>query len=524
MTRLLTAAQMREVDRVAIQDFGLPGQVLMENAGRGVAHVILCEAKRRWPKRTHIVRVICGGGQNGGDGFVVARTLLLNAMDAQVICAVSPTKLIGDAKTFFNVWQALAPNGTLDLSATSDESEWQKALLGADIIVDAIFGTGLRAPPEGAALAAICAINASTALKVCVDLPSGIEADTGRECGSAVKADMTVTIACPKQGLWLDARAAVGRIEVVDFGVSPSAVISRGKIKGPFCWLLDETYISPRLPGRGPADHKGRAGHLLVIAGSVGKTGAALLAGRAALRAGAGLVTLASTAAGQRALDAKVVAEMTAVFTDGDDAKTESYDVLLSLAASMRATIVGPGIPQGPGMQALLVQLVCSWPLPLVIDAGALTLLGTSLAALARQAPAPRILTPHPGEMGRLLGIPASEVEADRLGNARSFSHAAQSIVILKGARTIVALPTGEAFINPHANPSLGTAGTGDVLTGVIGAFVTQGLSAADAACAAVFVHGLSAELAANDLRTRHLIASDLPEAIGRACEQLRSV
>jgi NAD(P)H-hydrate epimerase len=236
------------------------------------------------------------------------------------------------------------------------------------------------------------------------------------------------------------------------------------------------------------------------------------------------LVTLASTTAGQSAFDGKVLAEMTATYASGDDADAASYDRLLSLAVQMQATIVGPGIPKGPGMQAVLERLVSAWPLPLVIDADALSMLGTSLSGLVRGAPAPRIVTPHPGEMGRLLGISTGEVEADRLGHARAYSQAAQSVVILKGARTIVALPTGEAFVNPHANPSLGTAGSGDVLTGVVGAFLTQGLSPADAACAAVFVHGLSAELATTDLRTHHLIASDLPDAVGRACEQLGSV
>jgi NAD(P)H-hydrate epimerase len=524
MEVLLTAAQMRAVDRAVIDTVGLPSQVLMENAGRGVAQIVLREAKQRCPGRAAVVRVICGGGQNGGDGFVVARTLLSYGLKVRVLCAMSPAKLTGDAKTFFNVWQALSKEPAVDLSAVLTLAEWQTALEETDILVDAIFGTGLRAPPEDAAWAAINAMNASTALRVSIDLPSGLEADTGRVLGSAVKADITATIACPKRGLWLDARAEVGRIEVVDFGVSPLAVVSAAEKLGPLCWRLDEPYVAERLPRRGPADHKGKAGHLLLIAGSVGKTGAAILAGRAALRAGAGLVTIASTAAGQAALDAKVFAEMTTSYAREDDADATSFDVLVTQASTMRATIVGPGSPKGPGMHTLLARLVSTWPLPLVLDADSLTMLATSFSALAREAPSPRIVTPHPGEMGRLLGISTADVEADRLGHARAFAQAARSVVVLKGARTIVALPTGEAFVNPHANPALGTAGSGDVLTGVIGAFLTQGLSPVDAACVAVFIHGLSAELAIRDLGMHHLMASDLPDAVGRACERLRRV
>jgi NAD(P)H-hydrate epimerase len=256
-----------------------------------------------------------------------------------------------------------------------------------------------------------------------------------------------------------------------------------------------------------------------VIAGSPGKTGAAALVGRAALRGGAGLVTVASTRAGQSALDAKVLETMTASYASGDDADEQSYGVLATLAERMKAAAVGPGIPTGPGMHALVKRLAAELPLPLVIDADALNLLGAEAAPILRTARAPRLLTPHPGEMARLCGVSTAEVQRDRLGHARTLAAAANAVVVLKGARTIVAGPDGTAHVNPAANPALGTAGSGDVLTGLVASLVCQGLTPVDAARVGVYLHGLGADEAARTLGTHHLLAGDLPEAIARAFE-----
>ena len=519
MALVLSAAQMKAVDRAAIDKLGLPGLVLMENAGRGVAEIIARE-------KSHLsdldVRVVCGAGQNGGDGFVVARHLLDRGAQVQVFLAMPREKMAGDAAVFARVFEALPGALVRDASFEEDATTWRAYLAGADVIVDAVFGTGLRSDVTGPAAAAIRAMNAIDTLRVAVDIPSGLDADTGVVRGVALAAHVTATMGCRKLGLVLDPDAPVGRVEVVDLGVPPDAALEAAKAEGPLCYWLEREGVARMLPRPGPSAHKGTAGHVLIIAGSAGKTGAALLAARAALRTGAGLATVATTAAGQAALDAKVVAEMTAVYADGDDADGASYARILALAGRMKAAALGPGIPTGPGMSALVRRLVAELPIPLVVDADALNLLGEEVAPVASSARAARILTPHPGEMARVCGLPIAEISKDRLGHARRLAERSRAVVVLKGARTVIATPEGIAHINPTANAALGTAGSGDVLTGVIASLLAQGLAAPDAACAGVFVHGESADAAIRTLGSHNLMASDLPDAIARTLEGLR--
>lgn len=521
MALVLSAAQMKAVDSAAIHRLGLPGLVLMENAGRGVAELIV----RQRPRVMGLdVRVVCGSGQNGGDGFVVARHLLSRGAQVQVLMAAPREKVVGDAALFARVFESLPGALVRDASLESDPDVWQAHLEGAEVIVDAIFGTGLRSDVTGASAAAIRAMNASSALRVAVDIPSGLDGDTGVVRGVCVHAHLTATMACRKPGLVLDAEAPVGQVEVVDLGVRPESILDAACALGPIChWLVAED-IARHLPQRGPNGHKGTAGHLLVVAGSAGKTGAALLAARSALRSGVGLATIATTAAGQSALDAKVLAEMTACFSEGDDAGADGYARILALADRMKATVLGPGTPTGTGMAAVVRRMMAEWPLPLVVDADGLNLLGSEGVGLARSAPAPRVLTPHPGEMARLCNLHPADIAKDRLGHARRLATDTGAVVVLKGARTIVASPDGTAYVNPTANPALGTAGSGDVLTGLVGALLAQGMNAVDAACAGVFVHGLSATAATEALGSRHLMASDLPDAIARTIEGLRTL
>jgi hydroxyethylthiazole kinase-like uncharacterized protein yjeF len=514
MALVLTAAQMRAVDRAAIDGLGVPGLVLMENAGRGVAEVILRE---RPALAGADIRVICGAGQNGGDGYVIARHLADAGARVTVLSTAPRARLTGDAALFAAVVERIPGIIVRDGSATG--TDWAAWLAGAELLVDAVLGTGLRADVSGAAAQAIAAMNGTAAWRVAVDVPSGLDADTGAVRGVAVQADLTVTMGCRKVGLVIDPDAPVGRLEVAGLGVSMAGLADAARAQGPLCHWIESAALRPLLPRRGPGAHKGTAGHLLVVAGSPGKTGAAALVGRAALRAGAGLVTVASTRAGQTALDAKVLEIMTASYAGGDDADEGSYPALARLAERMKAVALGPGIPTGPGMVALVRRLVGELPLPLVIDADGLNLLGAEAAAVARSAPAPRLFTPHPGEMARLSGSSTAQVQGDRLGHARRLAAASGAIVVLKGARTIVAEPDGTAHVNPAANGSLGTAGSGDVLTGVIAALCGQGLALADAARVGVHVHGLAAGEAAAALGTRHLIAGDLPEAIARVLE-----
>jgi ADP-dependent NAD(P)H-hydrate dehydratase / NAD(P)H-hydrate epimerase len=518
LSLLLTAAQMRAVDRAAIAG-GVPGLVLMENAGRGVAELIA--GRREFSGKGTRVSVVCGAGQNGGDGFVVARHLANRGAAVTVLLAVSRSKVSGDAATYLAAAERCPGVAISDASADGSADGWRRRLEGSAVLVDALFGTGLRDDVSGVPEAAIAALNSSAGLRVAVDIPSGLDADTGRVRGVAVDAHLTATMGAVKLGLVLDAEAPVGDLVVVDLGVAIAALSRVAAAEGPLCHYLDAQEIVPRLRPQRASGHKGSRGHLLLVAGSPGKTGAAVLSARGAFRAGAGLVTIASTAAGQVALDGKVLEPMTACYAGGDDADAQSFEHLATLAGRMKAAALGPGIPTGPGMAALVGRLARELPLPLVIDADGLNLLGPDGVDGLGGAVAPRVLTPHPGEMARLCRLTTEEVQRDRLGAARRLAQRSGAVVVLKGARTVISHPDGTAFVNPAADAALGTAGSGDVLTGVVGGLLAQGLPALDAALVGVHAHGLAAGEARRQLGSRNLMAGDLPEAVARVLEQL---
>lgn len=516
---VLTTEQMRRFDHEATERTGLPSLILMENAGRGVADAI----RRRWtsaPGRRPVVAILCGGGNNGGDGFVVARQLSSSAGSAgsaeiRVALAAPRARIAGDAATMLRALDGLPGVTVMDLSGATDPAAWRAVLTGADVAVDALLGTGLRDDVRGPFAAAIAALNTGRApLTVAVDIPSGLDADTGRPHGDAVRADLTVTMGARKIGLVTEPAAAeaTGTLEVVELGI-PLVV---GDVTPPRTFLVDEAGVRDRLPARTATAYKGDSGHLVAVAGSAGKTGAACLLAEAAMRAGAGLVTVASTAAGQAALDAKVLEVMTARFADGDDADAGSFAALTALLARphVRAMALGPGIPTGPAMRALVARLSAEVNVPMVIDADGLNMLGTGAAETLAGAAAPRVVTPHPGEMARLLGRSTAEVQSDRLGCARTFAAGSRAVVVLKGPRTLIVAPDGEAFVNPAVEPALGTAGTGDVLTGVLGALLAQGHAPLDAAIVATFWHGLAGSRARQTYGAPGVIAGDLLPAI----------
>jgi NAD(P)H-hydrate epimerase len=503
---VLSAEQMRAADRAASEGLGVPSLVLMENAGRGVAEIVARDIEAG-AARDPVV-VVSGAGANGGDGFVVARHLARRGLRVRVLLAAPRARVQGDAAVMLGALERMGGVPIEDGETWTDEATWRTGLTGAGVVVDAIFGIGLRDDVAGVPAAALAAMNGVDAHKVAVDIPSGLDADTGRVHGLAFRADVTATMGARKLGLVLTAEAPVGVVEVVELGVPLDAP------SGPLARWIEGGPVFAELPRRGVTAHKGTAGHLLVVAGSEGKTGAALLAGRAALRAGTGLVTLASTARGQAALDAKVVEIMTARYTDGDDADPrESATVLAKLASRMVAVAIGPGIPTGPNMHSVVRDLASRLAVPMVLDADALNLLGTEIVRVLNIAPAPRILTPHPGEMARLTGRRVDEIEADRLGAARDLAGRAKAIVVLKGARTLVAAPDGTVYINPTATGALATAGSGDVLTGVIGALLAQGMEPLAAARAGVFIHGAAGEAVGARLGSG-VTAGDLPDAI----------
>jgi NAD(P)H-hydrate epimerase len=500
---VVTAAEMRGIDRATIDEFGVPGAVLMDAAGKGVADVI---AALRPPAGLRAA-IVCGSGNNGGDGYVIARHLHNRGADVRLYLAAPRAKITGDADLHLRVVEKMR----LPLvDVTAGAGALDEFARRADVVVDALLGTGLAAEVRGVYRELIEALGRLPGLKVAVDVPSGLDADRGVPLGIAAPADHTVTMAFPKVGLVGDPGfQRVGRLHVVDIGVPRGLAEERGVR----LWLLEEGDVAPLLPVRPAAGHKGTFGHLLTVAGSEGKTGAALLCGLAALRAGVGLSTVASTAAGQRALDAKTREVMTDRLCDADDPEVVDWDHASTLLRGKSAVALGPGIPRGAGVAAFVARLVHECPLPLVIDADGLNHLAGDPAPL-RGAAGPRVLTPHPGEMARLCGRATADVQADRLGVARAFAAAHGVVVCLKGARTVVAAPDGRAWINPTGNSGMGSGGTGDVLCGLLGAFLAQGCDAIDAARLAVFAHGRAGDLAAVTRGEAALIASDLLDAL----------
>jgi len=516
---LLTAAQMRAADAAATTTLGVPSLVLMENAGRGLAAIIRREMDAgEGARRDGDVAIVCGAGNNGGDGFVAARHLVRAGVPVHVVLTAPPGAVRGDAALNLTALERMGV-AIADGSGWTGEAPWRNWFAGAVVVVDAIFGTGFRGAMEGAPAAAVAAMNAATARKIAVDIPSGLNADTGRADGVVFRADVTATMGACKLGLFVDADAPVGRVEVVELGVP---ILLEDDGFGARTHLLDDPGIAAMLPRRRASAHKGSAGHLLVVAGAPGKTGAAVLVGEAALRAGAGLVTLASTAPGQAALDAKVVELMTARYTKGAEVDGgEAAAALAKLAERVQAIAIGPGIPTGDGMHAVVRRLAAESPCPMVLDADALNALGTDAPSVLAPAPAARVLTPHPAEMGRLTGLSTSDVQADRLGIARRLAASTRAIVVLKGARTVIAAPDGRAFVSPIACAALATAGSGDVLCGVVGALLAGGADPLAAAQIAVFVHGAAGEALSVDLGDG-VAAGDLPLAIASAIARLQ--
>jgi NAD(P)H-hydrate epimerase len=508
---VFTAEEMRRLDRRAITELGLPGAVLMENAGRGAGRAILAAAPSLGVSRGARVAVVCGKGGNAGDGFVVARWLKGRGARPLVWLACPPGEITGDAALKL---MALRRSG-VRASPVQDPARLVDELRGVDLVIDALLGTGARGTPAGAIAGAIDAINTAGRPIVALDVPSGLPADGGPPPGPAIRAALTVTFAGLKRGLvtgpGLD---FAGRLEVVDIGI-PAAEVSRGVTT----FLLEAGDVARHLPPRPRTAHKGTLGHLLIVAGSLGKTGAAALAAGGALRSGVGLVTVATAVSQQPVLAGLVVEAMTAALpeTAAHSVAFKAMEAIVDLAASRDAVAIGPGLGLDTDTRALARELVRMLDLPLVIDADGLTALAGDLEPLD-VAPAARCLTPHPGEMARLLGTTVAEVERDRVGIARRLATEHRASVVLKGGGSVIAVPTGEVYISPTGNPGMASGGTGDVLTGMVGAYLARGLPPAAALQTAVYLHGRAGDLAAARLGQEALVASDviatLPEAI----------
>lgn len=491
MLPVVTADEMRALDRAAIDDLGLPALTLMETAGRAVAEV----AQRMLEASTGHVAVVCGQGNNGGDGFVVARVLRDRGVDAAVYLAVPDETVRGDAAAHLAIYRR-GGGSVRSIATAAGLAAHEGAIIEAALVVDALFGVGLGRAIEGH-LAEVIARMSLAARVLAVDIPSGLEADTGRVMGVAVVAERTVAMAARKIALVsAPGFAHVGALEVAEIGIP---------VRGARIGLVEESDVRAWLPHPRALEHKGGRGHVLVIGGSPGMRGAGRLAANAALRAGAGLCTLAA--------DGEVEAP-DAVMTRGlaEDA------VIEVLFANKAAIVIGPGLGTAPSSRAR-VREVLGAGVPAVLDADALNLFASDLGAIAKAA-GPLVLTPHPGEAGRLLGKAVRDLEVDRIASVRALAERTRAVVVLKGARTLVCDGTASSAeprfvsINPTGSPALATGGSGDVLAGTIGALLAQGLSAVDAARAGVYVHGAAGDELAKQLGQRGVVSSDLPMAI----------
>ena len=509
--RVLTTAQMRDADRRTIEEVGIPSAVLMENAGRQVVAAMERHLRALGDLR---VAVVCGKGNNGGDGFVVARALEASGVHTRVYLVVSSSEVEGDAQV------NLAALGAIGVSVVdvAEPDAWAAQLPevgGCDVVVDALFGTGLTRPLEGHWRTVVGDLNASGVPIVSVDLPSGLSADSARLIGETIDATLTVTLGAPKLPLLVPPAATqAGDVVVADIGI-PDAVVEA--LDGTRIDVITRELARGLVVSRPDDIHKGDCGRVLIVAGSTGKTGAARLAALGALRSGAGLVTVATPHVCQPVVSALMPEYMTLGIDDTADGMVSAEAVDMVLAERCDVLAVGPGLGQGAGAQALVRALVERARVPLVLDADGLNAFADDAAGLVGRDGRDLIITPHPGEMARLIGATIDHVQTHRVEVARELATTRALYVVLKGTRTLVATPEGAVLINVTGNPGMATGGTGDVLAGVVAAWLAQLLDAESACALGVFLHGLAGDLAAAAQGEVGLIASDLADHLGPA-------
>ena len=519
--RVLTAAQMRDVDRLTTERYAVPSLLLMENAAARSAEAI---ERELGSLANRFVKVVCGKGNNGGDGAAVARQLWTRGAVVDVVLLGRVEATSGDARTNFEAARALAGSGARLSFREVETSEalWEDVgVREPDLYVDAIFGTGLARPAEGLHAEAIEMLNARTSARlVALDLPSGLPSDTPEPVGPHVRADLTVTFTAPKPACVLPpAVFACGRVEVGHIGTPDDLVEACGS---RLSLVTSEAVAEWLALSRRPPDaHKGTVGAVLVVAGGAGKTGAAAMTAEAALRGGAGLVTVATPRSAEPGVAARALPEaMTEPAAETADGALAlaALEPLRRMIAARTVAAVGPGIGTASETRDLVRALVADRERPMVLDADALNCLAPWPEELAGSAGLPLVLTPHPAEMARLAGTDTRSVVADRVSAAREFATRHGVVVALKGARTVVAEPGGEVFVNPTGNAGMATGGSGDVLTGLVAALVGQ--RPADplgATLAGVYLHGLAGDIAARESGVRALVATDITRHLGRA-------
>jgi len=506
--RLVKASEMQDMDRLTIEEIGIPGAVLMENAARGASRAFLAHFA---PPPDSRVLIFCGRGNNGGDGYVMARVLSQAGLKVTVLVLAEFNKIAGDALVNLQIIRRMG----LDILEVASEEQWKRQrrlLKECAFIIDGLLGTGLNSSVRGFYALVINEINRAHKPVTAIDIPSGLNADTGQVMGVAVKADLTITFGFPKLGqLVFPGAGLVGRLLRIDIGI-PDVVTERIPSRYQ---LIEAGAFRDLFASEKPDIHKGNRGHLLVLAGSTGKTGAATLTSLGALRAGAGLVTLGIPKSLNPILENKLTEAMTFPLPETAESSlsSEAEKEIVKLMEGKTAVAIGPGLSTHGETSLLVTRIVAECPLPMVIDADGLNALSSDPAVLAK-CKGRAILTPHPGEMARLCGISSSEVQADRIGVAEAFVQKHRCCLVLKGARTIVADPEGQIQINPTGNPALSSGGSGDVLTGLIAGFLARGWPLSKAAAAGVYLHGLAADRLSENMGTSGILAGELLNVI----------
>ena len=505
---LVTPAQMREIDTAITRDYGIPGLILMESAASGIADYIIAHADELMPPTAErSVLAVCGKGNNGGDGFAVARKLFHRDFGVLILVLADRSEIENEAKVNLEICERLG----IDIIFANKDTIGDIlpfCLARAELIIDAIFGAGFRGRTESVNEIAIRAINESHKKVVSVDIPSGLDGQSGTAGGECVRADVTLALGLLKMGLMTGPDISyAGKVELIDFGI-PDELIEKA------AWntrLVCGRNVGALLTPRRRNTHKGDYGKLMIVTGSPGMTGAGCLAAEAALTAGAGLVYLAVPGALAQIYETAV--RETVTLCAGTNVEGiinyECADAISSYSGRMDAVAIGPGMSNEAETARAIRRILTSIGKPVVIDADALSAVATDISILERLK-APAVLTPHEAEMARLLGTAAANVTRNRLSLAREFASKLRVVIVLKGHHTIVAMPDGRALVNTTGNPGMATAGAGDVLTGIIAAFIGMGMPAGDAAAAGVHLHGLAGDCAAGELGERSVRASDI--------------
>jgi NAD(P)H-hydrate epimerase len=516
--KILKAKEMRDIDRKATAEYDIPSILLMENAGIKTTEVIKSILQTPGNKN---VTILVGKGNNGGDGLVVARQLLNWGLSVDVFITADTLNMTRDSAINYQILDKMGAK-IFPLKQEQDFNRLQVALLKSDLIVDALYGIGFKGGFNEFESKVVKIVNNAQIPIVAVDIPSGVDADTGRVHGDAIRASNTVTFALPKLGLILEpGKGYAGSLTVADITI-PASLLTGNRLKNN---LIDEDFIKPLIKERPAESHKGTYGHALIIGGSVGLSGAVGMAACAALRCGAGLVTAAIPESLLDIIESKLSEVMTTPLaqTNQGTIGLEALPAIENLLGTVSVCAIGPGMSGAPEVNSIVRYVLQKSGVPVVVDADGLNAIKGDISILKdRQVPV--VLTPHPGEMARLTGMNVDEIQSDRIRVAGDFAKEWGATLVLKGNNTVVANPSGEIYVNITGNPGMATAGSGDVLCGIITGLISQGLKPQDAAVAGVFLHGMAGDYAAERKGQRGLVAGDLTDNLPAVLKYFESI